>query len=49
MKVKFHRNPASSTSEIYEYKIPILEEVQTEDFLIFLKNLQKTMESTGAI
>ena len=49
VKTKFCINTTSGTSEMYEFKIDLFDNGDTEEFLLFQRNYQITIESTGSI
>ena len=49
VKLKMRRDPTSSTSELYDFRMSLFEHGDTEEFLLFVPNFQMTLEATGTL
>ena len=49
LKLKLCRDPTSSTSDLYEFKMSLFEHGHPEEFLLFMKNFNMTLTSTGTL
>ena len=49
VKNKFLRYPTSAKSDLYEFKMTLFDNVNPEEFLLFIRNLQTTLEASGKV
>ena len=49
VKIKFCIGPTSSTSDIYEFKMSLFDHGNPEEFLFFIRNLNKTLAATWTL
>ena len=49
VKIKLHRDPTSSTSDLYEFKIYLFENGDPEEFLLFVCNFITTLAASGTL
>ena len=49
VKLKLCRDPASSMSYLYEFKISLFDHGEPEEFLLFIYNFNMTLAATGAL
>ena len=49
VQIKLYRDPASAKSDICEFKSAIFNNGKTEEFLLFIRNFQMTLETARAI
>ena len=49
LKLKLCRDPTSSTSDLYEFKMSLFEHGHPEEFLLFMQNFNMTLTSTGTL
>ena len=49
IKTKFYRNTTSATLDVYEFKMVILQNGETESFPPLLRNFQMSLDASGAI
>ena len=47
VKLKLSRDPTSSLSEIYEFKMALFENGEPEEFLLFMRNFNMTLVESG--
>ena len=47
--IKLYRDNKSSTQERYEFKMSLFEHDNPEDFLLFIRNINMTLEETGML
>ena len=43
------RDPKLSTSELYEFKISLVDNGETEEFLLFVRNFNMTLAASGTL
>ena len=48
-KLNMHRDPTSSTSDIYEFRMSLFDQDDPEDFLLFVRNLQMTLAASETL
>ena len=46
VKIKLHRDPTSQKSDVYELKMTLFGKDEVEEFLIFIRNLNMTLEES---
>ena len=49
IKLKFCRDPKSSTSYLYEFKMSLFDHGDLEDFLLFIRNFNMNLVETGTL
>ena len=49
VKIKLRRDPTSEKSDLYELKIPLFDNGELEDFLLFVCNFNVTLEASGTL
>ena len=49
VKIKLHRYPKFSTSDIYEFRMSLFDHGEPEEFLLFVQNFQMTCAATRKI
>ena len=49
VKLKLHRYPTSSTSDLYEFNISLFENGNPEEFLLLVHNFNMTLAVSGAL
>ena len=49
VKLKFHRDPTSSTLDLYEFKMSLFDHGKPEDFLLSVRNFNMTLAETGTL
>ena len=49
VKLKLCRDPTVSTSDIYEFKMYLLENGEPEEFLLFICNFNMTLATSGTL
>ena len=49
VKPKFHRDLTSSTSYIYEFRVSLFENGDTEEFLLFVRNFNMNFAASGTL
>ena len=49
MKLKLHRYPTSSTSNLYEFRMSLFYQSDPEEFISFVRNFQTTLAATGTL
>ena len=49
VKLKLRRDPTSSTSDLYAFKISLFDHVDPEEFLLFIRNFNITLSETGTL
>ena len=49
VKLKLCRDPTSSTSDLYYFRMYLLYHNEKEDFILFVRNSQITITATGTI
>ena len=49
VKLKLRRDPMSSMSDLYEFKMSLLENDEPEKFLFFVRNFNTTLVASGAL
>ena len=49
VKLKLRRDPMSSTSELYEFKISLFEHGDPEEFLLFICNFNMDIAAAGTL
>ena len=49
VQLKFRRDPTSSTSDLYEFKMYLFENGNPEEFLLFVCNFNMTLVMTGTM
>ena len=47
--LKLHRDPMYSTSYLYDFKISFFDHDKMEQFLLFIRNFNITLSSTGTL
>ena len=47
VKLKLRRDPTSSTSDLYEFKMPLFDNGDPEEFLLFVCNNNTTLASSA--
>ena len=47
VKLKLCRNPTSSTSGVYEFRMYFFDNENKEEFLLFVRNFNMTIEASG--
>ena len=45
--LKLRRDPTSSTSDLYEFKMSLFDNVELEEFLLFVRNFNMTLAASG--
>ena len=46
VKLKLHRDPTSQNFDLYEFKVALFDNVDTEEFLLFVRNFNMTLEAS---
>ena len=46
VKIKLRRDPTSEKSDLYEFKMALFDNGETEEFLLFLQNFKMTLEAS---
>ena len=49
VKLKLRRDPMSSTQNLYEFKRSLFDHGGPEEFLLFVRNFNMTLEATGTL
>ena len=49
VKLKLHRYPASSMSDLYEFKMSLCDNGKLEEFLLFVWNFNMTLAEAGTL
>ena len=49
VKLKLRRDPKSSTLHRYEFRVPLFDHGKPEQFLLFVRNFQMNLASTGTL
>ena len=49
VKIKLRRDPTSSTSDLYEFKMSLFDHGEPEEFLLFIRNFNMNIEATGTL
>ena len=49
IKLKLHRYPNFSTSDIYEFKMSLFDNGEPEEFLLFFRNFNVTFVTSGKL
>ena len=49
IKLKLRRDPTSSTSDLYEFRMSLFDHGKPEEFLLFVRNFQTTLAATGTL
>ena len=49
IRLKLHRDNMSSTSDLYEFSISLFEHGKTEEFLLFIRNCNMNLATTGTL
>ena len=49
VKLKLRRDPTSSTSDLYEFKMYFFDNGDPEEFLLFMHNLNMTLSASGTL
>ena len=49
VKNKFHRDPTSEKSDMYEFKIALFDNGKPEELLLFMRNFKIMLEASGTI
>ena len=49
IKMKFHKDPMSSTLDLYEFRMSLFDNVETEEFLLFVLNFNMTLAASGTL
>ena len=49
VKLKFCRNPTSEKFDLYEFKMALFENGNSEEFLLFICNFSMTLEAPGIL
>ena len=49
VKLKLRRDPTSSTSDLYEFKMSLFDNDETEDFLLFVSNFNTNLAASGTL
>ena len=49
VKIELRRYPTASTSDIYKFRISLAAHGKPEEFLLFVKNFQKTLLATKTL
>ena len=47
--LKFHRDPTSSTSYLFEFKMSFFDHGYPEEFMLFIRNFNITLAATGTL
>ena len=49
VKIKFHRYPTSKKSDLYKIKLALFDDGKPEEFLLFIRNFNMTLEASGML
>ena len=49
VKLKLRRGPTSSTSDIYDFRMSLLDHGEPQEFLLFVRNFKMTLAATGTL
>ena len=49
VKLNMRRDPTSSTSDIYEFRMSLFDQDDPEEFLLFVRNLQMTLAASETL
>ena len=49
VKLKLRRYPTSSTSDLYAFKMSLLDHGEPEEFMLFIRNFNMTLVATGTL
>ena len=49
VKLKLRRDPTLPTSDLYEFKMSLFENSESEEFLLFVKSFNMTLTQSGAL
>ena len=49
VKSKLSRDPTSEKSDLYEFKMTLFDNVKPEEFLLFVRYFQMTLEASGML
>ena len=49
VRIKFCRYPTSEKSDLYEFKIDLIDNRELEEFFLFIRNFQITIQASGTI
>ena len=49
VKLKLSRDPTSSTSDLYEFKMYLFDNGDREEFLLFVRNFNMTLAASGTL
>ena len=49
VKLKLRRDPTSSTSDLYEFKISLFDNGEPEEFFLFVRNFNMSLVASGTL
>ena len=49
VNIKLRRYPTPEKSDLYELKMSLFDKGDTEEFLLFIRNFQMTLEASGKL
>ena len=49
VKMKLHRDPTSEKSDLFEFKMDLFDNINPEDFLLFVQNFQMYLGASGVL
>ena len=49
VKIKLHRDPTSSSLDLYGFKISLFDSGETEEFLLFVRKFNITLAASGTL
>ena len=49
VKIKFRRDPTSQKLDLYEFKTALFDNGEPEEFLLFIRNFNMTLEASGML
>ena len=49
VKIKLGRDPTSEKSDLYKFKMDLFDNGNPEEFLLFIRSLNMTIETSGMI
>ena len=49
LKIKLRRDPTLSMSDLYEFKMPLFDNGETEEFFLFVHNFNMTLVASGPL
>ena len=49
VKLKFCRDPTSSSSDLYEFKLDFFDNIDTQEFLLFMQKFNMALAASGTL